>query len=122
MTVQKTEKLHSLKFFRRSEASAYLKEKWGWDYAHRTLAKIACISSDGPEMHYIGRIPYYSQQALDEFAQKKIGPACRSTSDRDGQPLEVATDLKRYDLSTHRKSPRPLEENRQQTSRKVRAR
>ena len=47
---------------------------WGVDYAPKTLAKIACISSDGPEMHYIGRIPYYSQQALDEFAQKKLDP------------------------------------------------
>ena len=72
---------HSL-LHRRSEASQYLKNKWGVNYAARTLAKYACLSSDGPEMHYVGRIPYYSEQGLDEFALKRIGPACRSTSDR----------------------------------------
>jgi hypothetical protein len=79
--VRKSEKSNSLRLFRRSEASAYLKDTWGVNFAHKTLAKIACTSSDGPEMHYIGRIPYYSQKGLDEFAQKKIGPACRSTSE-----------------------------------------
>jgi hypothetical protein len=69
-------------FFRRRAASEYLKETWGLDFAPRTLAKIACVSSDGPAMHYVGRIPYYSKESLDEFARKKIGPARHSTADR----------------------------------------
>jgi hypothetical protein len=69
-------------FFRRRLASGYLKETWGLDVAPRTLAKIACLSSDGPVMHYVGRIPYYSKESLDDFARKKIGPAQRSTSER----------------------------------------
>jgi hypothetical protein len=72
--------------FRRRFASEYLKETWGLDFAPRTLAKIACVSSEGPVMHYVGRIPYYSKQSLDDFARKKIGPAQCSTSERENTP------------------------------------
>jgi hypothetical protein len=119
--VQKSEKLYSLRLYRRSDASAYLKDTWGVTFAPKTLAKIACISSDGPEMHYIGRIPYYSQRGLDEFAQNKIGPACRSTSDREGRAPEVAPDSSRGDLPTHIKPLGRLDGDKRQTSRKVRA-
>jgi hypothetical protein len=80
--VQNSDKSQSQMHYRRSGASAYLYENYGIRIATRTLAKIACISSDGPEMRYMGRIPYYSQNSLDEYAQRKIGPACRSTSER----------------------------------------
>jgi len=69
------------RFLRRSDAAKYLRDRWGLPCATRTLAKIACISSDGPEMHYAGRIPLYTPESLDEYALKKIGPARRSTSD-----------------------------------------
>ena len=70
------------KLFRRRNSSKYLKENWGLDFAPRTLAKIACVSSDGPEMRYVGRIPYYTQTGLDDFAAKILGPVCRCTSDK----------------------------------------
>ena len=70
------------RYFRRRDAAKYLKITWGIDCAPRTLAKIACISSDGPEMHYIGRIPYYEKTGLDDFAAKSLGPVSRSTSDK----------------------------------------
>jgi hypothetical protein len=73
-------------FLRRRPASGYLKETWGLDFAPRTLAKIACVSSEGPEMHYVGRIPYYSKEALDDFARRRIGPARCSTSHREKTP------------------------------------
>jgi hypothetical protein len=69
------------RFLRRADAAKYVRERWGVPCAARTLAKIACISSDGPEMHYAGRIPLYTTESLDAWALKKIGPPRRSTSD-----------------------------------------
>jgi hypothetical protein len=69
------------RFLRRSAAATYIREQWGIPCATRTLAKIACVASDGPELHYVGRIPLYTTQSLDDWAIKKIGPARRSTSD-----------------------------------------
>ena len=69
------------KRFRRGEASEYLKTEWGLSYASRTLAKMASVSSDGPPMEYDGRRPLYPQDALDEWAARKIGPRVRSTSE-----------------------------------------
>jgi hypothetical protein len=69
-------------FLRRANAAKYVRERWGIPCAARTLAKIACVSSDGPEMRYVGRFPLYSTKSLDAWAEKKIGPARRSTSDR----------------------------------------
>src|SRR5262245_66257904 len=89
-------------FYRRRDASRYLKEFWGLDFAPRTLAKVACVSSDGPSMQYIGRIPYYSRDALDDFAGKKLGSAGRSTSDREGAPMALPSEPQ----SVRRVSPR----------------
>ena len=72
---------NEVKRFRRVEASEYLKTEWGLSYAPRTLAKMASVSSDGPPMEYDGRRPLYPQDALDEWAARKIGPRVRSTSE-----------------------------------------
>jgi hypothetical protein len=77
-------------YLRRREAAKYVRERWGIPCATLTLAKIACISSDGPEMHYAGRIPLYTIEALDTWALQKIGPSRRSTSDRRGRPNSLA--------------------------------
>jgi hypothetical protein len=69
------------RFLRRADAAKYVRERWGVPCATRTLAKLACISSDGPEMHYAGRIPLYAPESLDNWAAKKIGPPRNSTSD-----------------------------------------
>jgi hypothetical protein len=74
------------RFLRRAEAAKYLTEEWGVPTAPRTLAKIACVSSEGPEMNYAGRIPLYTIEALDKYAERKIGPARRSTSDVSDHP------------------------------------
>lgn len=65
---------------RRPDASKYLKEVHGLDYAETTLAKFACIGG-GPEMEYAGRFPTYTPAALDDFARSKISPPVRSTSE-----------------------------------------
>jgi hypothetical protein len=81
MTDKTFEESKAPRFLRRADAAKYIREKWGIPCAARTLAKIACVSSDGPEMHYAGRVPLYAPKSLDAWAVKKIGPARYSTSD-----------------------------------------
>ncbi len=69
---------------RRTEASAYLKDTWGIDVAPKTLAKLACIGG-GPVMEYVGRLPTYPLDGLDDYARAKIGPRVASTSQRQQQ-------------------------------------
>ena len=66
--------------YRRAEASRYLKEVWGIDRSPRTLAKEAC-QGGGPEMVYAGRVPIYTEPALDTYAQLKLSRPVRSTSE-----------------------------------------
>ena len=40
----------------------------------KTLAKLACVSSDGPPFRLAGRIPLYPRQGLDAWALSKIRP------------------------------------------------
>jgi hypothetical protein len=79
------------RFLRRSNAAKYIRDRWGLPCAARTLAKIACVSSDGPEMHYAGRVPLYTTESLDKWASKRIGPARRSTSDHEALALDAGT-------------------------------
>ena len=60
------------RYLRRASAAKYLEEVWGVPCSPRTLAKLACVSSDGPEMHYMGRFPLYTIEALDEYAQRRF--------------------------------------------------
>jgi hypothetical protein len=66
--------------YRRTEASAYLKENYGLSYSPGTLAKLACVGG-GPAYHGGSRYPLYPEQELDRFAQLKLGPLVRSTSE-----------------------------------------
>ena len=65
---------------RRSEASGYLKEKWGIDRAPATLAKLASIGG-GPRFQKANRIPIYPPEFLDEWAVSILSPPLNSTSD-----------------------------------------
>ncbi len=47
----------------------------------KTLAKLACVSSEGPPFRLAGRFPLYPTSGLDTWAQSKIGPLIRSTSE-----------------------------------------
>ena len=76
----KTPPAKKAKRFRRAEVPSYLKEEWGLSYGSRTLAKLATVGG-GPPMEYDGRRPLYPQDALDEWAARKIGPRVRSTSE-----------------------------------------
>ncbi len=66
---------------RRTAAAKYVTDTFGFPCSPRTLAKLACVSSQGPPFRLAGRIPLYPVAGLDEWAQSKIGPLVRSTSE-----------------------------------------
>jgi hypothetical protein len=74
--------MNDTRFLRRADAARYVREKWGLPCAPRTLAKIACLTSDGPVFRLAGRFPLYDPKDLDEWAQSRIGQPQRSTSDK----------------------------------------
>jgi hypothetical protein len=69
------------RLLRRTEAADYVTETYGFPCSPKTLAKLACVSSEGPPFRLAGRFPLYPVSGLDEWAQKKIGPLVRSTSE-----------------------------------------
>jgi hypothetical protein len=75
--------------FRRVAAARYVQESYGFPCSPRTLAKLACVSSCGPPFRKAGRVPLYPKSGLDDWAQRRIGPLVRSTSEvrRVGQPI-----------------------------------
>jgi hypothetical protein len=74
--MQKFERL-----LRRFEAAKYVTATYGIPCSPKTLAKLACISSDGPPFRLAGRFPLYPVSGLDAWALSKIGPLIRSTSE-----------------------------------------
>ncbi len=80
MTIQSAA-LDGGRLLRRTEAARYVTETYGFPCSPKTLAKLACVSSDGPPFRLAGRIPLYPQLGLDTWAKSKIGPLVRSTSE-----------------------------------------
>lgn len=74
------------------EASAYLKEKWGVRRAVPTLAKLRCVSSEGPEFIKANRQVIYTPESLDAFAKRLLSAPLKSTSE------QVATTCPRLSL------------------------
>jgi hypothetical protein len=71
-------------FLRRRQAAEYLQGKYGFGAA-ATLAK-GVVTGDTPRYYKAGRVVLYSQEALDEWALGKIGPARRSSSEEQAAP------------------------------------
>jgi hypothetical protein len=69
------------RLLRRTEAAAYVTATYGMPCSPKTLAKLACVSSDGPPFRLAGRFPIYPISGLDTWAKSKIGPLVRSTSE-----------------------------------------
>lgn len=67
---------------RRAEAARYLREQHGIPVSAATLAKWFCLRSDGPPAYVAGRVPLYPRDALDAWAEKRLGPLRNSTSDK----------------------------------------
>ena len=67
------------RLLRRTAAAQYVTENY-FPCSPKTLAKIACTSSEGPPFRMAGRVPLYPVTRLDAWALSKIGPLIRSTS------------------------------------------
>lgn len=76
-----TERGGPYRLLRRKAAAKYITDTYGFPCSPNTLAKLACVSSDGPPFRVVGRIPLYPQDGLDLWARSKIGPLVRSTSE-----------------------------------------
>ncbi|MEH2576506.1 hypothetical protein [Bradyrhizobium sp. AZCC 1708] len=68
------------RLLRRKEAAKYVVDTYNVPCSPKTLAKLACVSSDGPPFRRVGRFPLYPISGLDDWAQRKIGPLVQSTS------------------------------------------
>jgi hypothetical protein len=69
------------RLLRRADAAKYVTDTYSIPCSPKTLAKLACVSSEGPPFRLAGRTPLYPIQNLDVWAQSKIGPLVRSTSE-----------------------------------------
>ena len=68
------------RLLRRLRAAEYITDTYGIPCSPKTLAKLACIGG-GPAFRLAGRFPLYPVSSLDAWAQSKIGPLVRSTSE-----------------------------------------
>jgi hypothetical protein len=66
---------------RRVQAAKYVVDTHNVPCSPKTLAKLACISSNGPPFRLAGRFPLYPISGLDAWARAKIGPLVHSTSE-----------------------------------------
>ena len=69
------------RLLRRTQAAKYVTDTYGIPCSPKTLAKLACVSSEGPPYRKAGPYPLYSTEGLDAWARSKIGPLVRSTSE-----------------------------------------
>ena len=74
---------HSRRFLRRTEAASYVTDHYGFPCSRQWLAKLAVVGG-GPVFRKAGRYPIYQLEDLDRWAEARIGPAQRSTSDVNG--------------------------------------
>ncbi len=72
-------------FFRRTEATRYLREAHGAQVAVATLNKLATIGG-GPKFRHVGRWPVYARQDLDEWIRARTSGLKASTSDPGSAP------------------------------------
>lgn len=66
-------------YLRRRASAEHLRGR-GIPCSEKTLAKLACIGG-GPVFRRFGRIPLYTVEDLDAYAEAKLGKPVRSTSE-----------------------------------------
>ena len=61
---------------RRKDAAKYVVETYNVPCSPKTLAKLACVSSNGPPFRLAGRFPLYPTSGLDAWARQRwaLGP------------------------------------------------
>jgi hypothetical protein len=79
-TPKPTEAPTSVRYLRRTEAASYITATYNIPCSPKTLAKLACVSSDGPAFRKAGRFPLYPVSELDAWARRKVGPLMKSTT------------------------------------------
>jgi hypothetical protein len=72
--------MSTVKYLSRKEASEYLLSAWGLHRSVGYLAKLAVIGG-GPGFRKANRVPLYTIEDLDTWADKLIGPRIESTSE-----------------------------------------
>ncbi len=71
---------HKTRFRRRVDAATYVREKYGLPCSPAWLAKLAVVGG-GPIFQKAGRTPLYTDDSLDAWAESRLSPPMRSTSD-----------------------------------------
>lgn len=71
---------HKPRYRRRADAAAYVREKYGLPCSPAWLAKLAVVGG-GPTFQNAGRTPLYTDDNLDAWAESRLSPPMRSTSD-----------------------------------------
>lgn len=71
--------IEPVKYLRRVDAAAHVRDSWGIPCSPKWLAKLA-VTGGGPIFRKAGRYPIYTAQDLDAWAQARIGTPRRSTS------------------------------------------
>ena len=66
---------------RRKDAAKYVVETYNVPCSPKTLAKLACVSSNGPAVSARGTFPALSDIGPGCLGAAKIGPLVRSTSE-----------------------------------------
>jgi hypothetical protein len=67
-------------FYRRDEASEYLKSIYAIQASPPYLAKLA-VNGGGPRFHKAGRWPIYAKGDLDAWAVQRLGAPLASTAE-----------------------------------------
>src|SRR5262249_49510839 len=91
--------MRTQKLLRRKAASDYLRETHGLERASSTLAKLAVIGG-GPIFRRAGRIPLYSPEDLDAWAESLLSAPMRSTSEAAAVKPRVTESCQRQNLDT----------------------
>jgi hypothetical protein len=73
----------SMRRFRRIDAAAYVRNKWGVPCAPKWLAKLA-TTGGGPKFARFGRVPIYTDVDLDDWVLSRMSPIVGSTSELGG--------------------------------------
>ena len=81
MILQPTSNLPPSGMLSREDAAKYVVETYNVPCSPKTLAKLACVSSNGPPFRLAGRFPLYPTSGLDAWARSKDRPLVRSTSE-----------------------------------------
>jgi hypothetical protein len=94
----------------RAETAQYITDHW-FPHSPKTLAKLA-VTGGGPPFRKAGRVPLYSEPLVDEWAESKISPLVRSTTELvvnvgTAEKVDEAPNKEAREPRSHRKQAPP---------------